>query len=589
MRKTKIVCTLGPATDSEEKIKELMLAGMDVARFNFSHGTHEEHLARYQMVCKCREELRLPVGTMLDTKGPEIRLRDFKDGKATLVPGSQFVLCAEEILGDAHRAAITHKELYKDVSPGTRILLDDGLIELKVSEVKGSDILCTVINGGGVSNHKGVNVPGVRLSLPYVSDRDREDILFGVEQGFDFLAASFVRSAKDVMEIRNILDKAGCSTMKICAKIENAEGIENIDSILKVSDSLMIARGDLGVEIPMEEIPILQKKLTKKAYLAGKPVITATQMLDSMIKNPRPTRAEATDVANAIYDGTSCIMLSGETASGKYPVEAVKTMAVIAERTEREIDYRGIFYSERDKYSSGDVTNAISHATCTTAYDLGASAIITVTQSGHTARMSSRFRPKIPIIGCTPCKSTYYHLSMSWGVVPVLVDFKDNTDDLFAHAVERSKEEGLISNGDLVIITAGVPIGISGTTNLLKVHVVGDVLVSGTGINKLSQVGTLCVARNEQEALNNFKQNDILVIPQTSNNILDLLKKASGIITETGGINSHAAIVGLTLDIPVIVGAVGATSILRSGTAVCIDAGRNIVSNVTPTGEKTIG
>lgn len=351
----------------------------------------------------------------------------------------------------------------------------------------------------------------------------------------------------------------------------------------------MIARGDLGVEIPMEEIPILQKKLTKKAYLAGKPVITATQMLDSMIKNPRPTRAEATDVANAIYDGTSCIMLSGETASGKYPVEAVKTMAVIAERTEREIDYRGIFYSERDKYSSGDVTNAISHATCTTAYDLGASAIITVTQSGHTARMSSRFRPKIPIIGCTPCKSTYYHLSMSWGVVPVLVDFKDNTDDLFAHAVERSKEEGLISNGDLVIITAGVPIGISGTTNLLKVHVVGDVLVSGTGINKLSQVGTLCVARNEQEALNNFKQNDILVIPQTSNNILDLLKKASGIITETGGINSHAAIVGLSLDIPVIVGAVGATSILRSGTAVCIDAGRNIVSNVTPTGEKTIG
>lgn len=584
MRKTKIICTLGPSTSTLEQIKDLMLAGMNVARFNFSHGTHEEQLARFQVVEQARNELGLPVAALLDTKGPEIRLKNFKNGKVTLQAGASFTLSTSDIEGDETKVAITHEDLYSDVTIGSRILLDDGLIELKVTEIAGTNIICTVINGGDISNKKGVNVPGVRLSLPFVSEKDRADIIFGVKHGFDFIAASFTRCAEDIMEIKKILEKENCRSIKIIAKIENAEGVDNMDSILKVSDGIMIARGDMGVEIPLEEVPIIQKMIIKKAYGVGKHVITATQMLDSMMKNPRPTRAEATDVANAIYDGTSCIMLSGETAAGKYPIESVKTMALIAERTERDVNYKTRFFQYHD-YSVPDVTNAISHATCTTAYDLNAAAIITVTQSGMTARMASRFRPDIPIMGCTPSVQTYRHLSMSWGVTPIMVDFKDNTDDLFCHAVEMTKRQGLVGDGDVVVITAGVPIGIAGTTNLLKVHVVGDVLVSGHGVNKLTSVGNLCVARTEEEALKNFNQNDILVIPETSNRLLELLKRASGIITEEGGEHSHAATVGLTLDIPVIIGAANATSILRSGTTVSMNADKNIVSSVTATPE----
>ena len=577
MRKTKIICTLGPASQDETVLKELILAGMNVARFNFSHGTHEEHLKKLQILRRLRDELELPVATLLDTKGPEVRLGLFKGGRAELKKGSMFVLTTEPCEGDATRSSISYAGLPGDVQPGATILLDDGLISLKVQSIEnGTDIVCTVCNGGPISDRKGVNVPGTRLSMPYLSDRDRDDLLFGIREGFDFIAASFVRTGDDVLEIRKLLESHGCHDIKIIAKIENAEGVENIDGILRVSDGIMVARGDMWVEIPFEDVPVLQKKLIKKAYMAGKQVITATQMLESMIKNPRPTRAEATDVANAIYDGTSAIMLSGETAAGAYPVEAVHTMARIAERAENDIDYRGRFYS-RSFTVREDVTNAISHATCTTAYDLGASAIITVTKSGRTARMISRFRPEMPIIGCTTEERVYRQLAMAWGVIPLLVEEQSSTDALFDHAVHRSQQAHLVCSGDLVVITAGLPLGMSGTTNMLKVHTVGDVLVSGLGANDLCAFGDVCVAKDEDEALHNFKQNDILVIPRTSNALLPLLKQASGIIVEEPGFNSHAAIVGLTLDIPVIVGAQNATRILRTGTAVLVDAAKGIV------------
>lgn len=578
MRKTKIVCTLGPATETEERIRALILAGMNVARFNFSHGTYEEHAKKLNILKKLREELHLPIAALLDTKGPEIRLGKFKDGKAELCAGELFTLTTETIEGDEHKVTVSFAGLASDVDSGSRILLDDGLIELKVISVENGDITCKVINGGPISNNKGVNVPGVRLSLPFVSEKDCNDILWGIEQGFDFIAASFARSAADILEIRKILDSKNCHNIRIIAKIENAEGVDNIDEILHVSDGVMIARGDMGVEIPLEEVPVVQKLLIKKAYTAGRQVITATQMLDSMMKNPRPTRAEATDVANAIYDGTSAIMLSGETAAGAYPIESVKTMARIAVRAEEDIDYKGRF-SKREVELRQNVTNAISHATCTTAHDLGAAAIITVTKSGKTARMISKFRPAVGVIGGTTNPVVYRQMNLSWGVTPILMDEKGSADDLFQHAVDVARNEGLVQNGDLVVITAGVPLGISGTTNLLKVHLVGDVLVSGQGVNSLTAIGNICVAHNEDEALTNFKQGDILVIPQTTNNILSLLKKATGIVTEAEGLNSHASIVGLSLDIPVLVGAKHATDILKSGTNVTIDAARGIVCN----------
>lgn len=582
MRKTKIICTLGPASSDENTIKELALAGMDVARFNFSHGTHEEHLQRFNVVDKIRKSLVKPIGTLLDTKGPEIRLCRFENSKAFLKTNSNFTLKAHlDQLGNDHECEITYADLYKDISVGSKILLDDGLIELKVTKIDGSDIICTVINGGEISDRKSINIPGLAISLPFISQRDYDDIVFGIKTGFDFIAASFTRTAEDIMEIRHILDEHKCNTIKIIAKIENAQGVNNIDEILRISDGIMIARGDMGVEIPLEEVPIIQKQLIKKAYMAGKHVITATQMLDSMMKNPRPTRAEATDVANAIYDGTSAIMLSGETAAGKYPIEAVKTMALIATRTEEDVDYKARYFAsdDIDSDTAHDITHAISHATCTTAYDINAAAIITVTQSGHTARMCSRFRTDKPIIACTPSINTFRQLSMSWGVTPLIIDYRDNYEDLFSHAIDAVKNAGFVQDGELVVITAGVPIGISGTTNLLKVQMVGNVILRGQSVNKKSAIATLCVCKDESQAISNFKNGDILVIPKTSNNILHLLKKASGIITEEIGMNSHGAIVGMALDIPVIIGAVNATSILKTGTTVLIDAENGIVRN----------
>lgn len=578
MRKTKIICTLGPATKDEEVVRALMLNGMNVARFNFSHGDYAQHETNMEMIKKLRTELNLPIATLLDTKGPEIRIGNFKNKKVTLQQDNLFILTTDDILGDENKVSVSYKNLPKDIHIGSKVLLDDGLIELKVVNIEGNEIVCKVINGGDISDHKGVNIPGHALSMPYMSEKDRNDIIFGIKHEFDFIAASFTRCADDIMQIRQILDEYKCTTMRIIAKIENADGVANIDDILRVSDGIMVARGDMGVEIPYEEIPVLQKILIKKGYKAGKQVITATQMLESMIHNPRPTRAETTDIANAIYDGTSAIMLSGETAAGDYPVEALKAMALIAERTENDIDY-GKRFSAHGNDSSQDVTNAISHATCTVAYDLGAKAIVTVTQSGQTARMISKFRPQVPIIGCSAIPAVYRQMNLSWGVVPLMIETKTNIDDLFEHAADAARKAGYVKDGDLIAITCGAPLGISGTTNLLKVHVVGDILVTGRGVTSGTTCGKVCACRDVEEALKKFNQGDILVIPETDNRILSLMKKCSGIITEEDGLSSHAAIVGMALDIPVIIGAKNATRILKSGTTIRIDASKGLVSN----------
>lgn len=469
MRKTKIICTIGPASEQEDKLRELMLAGMNVARFNFSHGTHKEQLAKYNRVLKVRKEMGLPVATLLDTKGPEIRLKDFEGGKVELKEDQTFVLTTEDVMGTAERASITYTNLKNDINEGMTILIDDGLIEMVVEKIEDTEIICRVINGGYVSNHKGVNVPGAILSMPYISPVDREDIIFGAEHGFDFLAASFARTKDDILQVRRIIEECG-SRMKIIAKIENMQGINNLEEILEVSDGIMVARGDMGVEVPMEEVPILQKKMIKMAVAKGKHVITATQMLESMIKNPRPTRAEVTDIANAIYDGTTAIMLSGESAAGLYPVEAVRTMARIAERAEKDIDYRSRLQKRQTQAGQKpDITTAISYATCSVAMDLKAAAIITVTMSGFTANMISRYKPECRIIGCTMDEKVFRQENLLWGVTPLMIGMEHTTDELFEEAVFRSKQAGLIKSGDTVVITAGVPLGIQGKTDMIHV------------------------------------------------------------------------------------------------------------------------
>lgn len=467
MRKTKIICTIGPASESEEKLEELMKAGMDMARFNFSHGTQEEQKVKLERVRKVAAKLNLPIATMIDTKGPEIRLRDFEGGKAELVAGQKFVLTTEEILGNHERASISYKGLINDAKEGMHILIDDGLILLKVDHITDTEIQCTVVNGGKVSNHKGVNVPGAVLSMPYINEVDKSDILFGIENGYDYLAASFVRCKEDVLELRKILNDHE-SHMKIISKIESTQGIEDIDGIISVSDGIMVARGDMGVEVAMEEVPVLQKEMIKKTIAQGKIVVTATQMLESMIHNPRPTRAEVTDVANAIYDGTTAIMLSGESAAGQYPVQAVETMARIAERAEQDIDYKGRMQRIQENGET-DITTAISHACCTTAMDLKAKAIITVTMSGFTAGMISRYKPSCPIIGCTVNQRVWRQLNVLWGVIPLRIEEQETTNALFDKAVATAKEHGLVEKGDTVVLTAGVPLGISGRTNMIRV------------------------------------------------------------------------------------------------------------------------
>ena len=576
MRKTKIICTLGPSTDKGDVMKQMILAGMDVARFNFSHGTHEEQKARLDKLKALRDEMQRPVAALLDTKGPEIRLRDFKDGRAQLKKGQYFTLTTRELDGDETICSITYKELPQDVKPGDSILLDDGLIGLTVDHIDETGIVCVVNNDGSVSNHKGVNVPGAKLSMPYMSAKDRDDILFGIEQGFDFIAASFVRRAADVLEIRQLLESQKCDFIKIIAKIENQEGVDNIDEILSVSDGVMVARGDMGVEIDFTEIPIIQKDIISRCYSVGKPVITATQMLDSMMVNPRPTRAEITDVANAIYDGTSAIMLSGETAAGAWPVEAVHTMGAIAERTESDINYRKRLVN-RPAENHLSVAAAIAHAACTTAIDIKANAILTVTKSGETARLLAKYRSDTPVYACVMTPQVYRQLAICWGVTPLFMDYAHNTDEMIDKAVATTKAAGFIHDGDLVVITAGVPVGISGTTNMIKAHLVGDALLTGIGVGNQNVSGKVHLCRTTEEA-NKCKAGEVLVVTSTNNDMMAALHRCSAIIAEEPGLNSHAAIVGLTLNKPGIVGAAGALRKLHDGQDISVDSERGVIN-----------
>ena len=576
IRKTKIVCTMGPNLFEKGLVPDLMKAGMNVARFNFSHGTYETHKQYHDEVVRIAGELKLPVATLLDTKGPEVRVKSFREGRVTLQPGQLFTLTTDEVEGDESRVSITYKNLPQDVKIGGPILIDDGLIGMTVEKIEGSNIVCRVSNGGVVSNNKGVNIPGVHLTMPFISEKDYNDILFAIKEGFDFIAASFTRSADDILQIRHILQEHGGTGIRIIAKIENMEGVENIDEILRVVDGVMVARGDLGVEIPLEDVPALQKELIQRCLALGKPVITATQMLDSMIKNPRPTRAEATDVANAIYDGTSAIMLSGETAVGAYPVEAVKTMVKIA--LAAEADLKNIRGFTRAGASATDVTNAISHATVTSAQDLNASAIITVSMSGSTPRTISRYRPRSVIVGCTSNPRVWRQMGLYWGTVPLMIEAQTNTDALFEHAVDAAVEAGIVRDGELVVLTAGVPLGISGTTNLMKVHVVGRMLVTGTGLHGGRKTAPLCVIRDLEADAPTFDDGDVIVCKQTSGAMYALLRKAGGLVLEDGNPEGHGAIVGQTLDIPVIIGAKHATEILKSGAVVTIDGQKGTVS-----------
>ena len=573
-KKTKIVCTLGPVSQSEETLTKLIENGLNVCRFNFSHGSHEEHKERMDIVKKVRDELKKPVAILLDTKGPEIRTGNFADPEVFLEEGSKFIITMADVIGNKEMCTVSYKGLAEDVVEGDIILIDDGLVGLKVENVVGEEIHCVVENSGIVKNHKGVNVPGVKINLPALTPKDISDIEFGITQGIDFIAASFVRKASDVLAIREVLENNNATDIQIISKIENQEGVDNLDEILQVSDGLMVARGDLGVEIPTEDIPIVQKQMIKKCNALGKPVITATQMLDSMIRNPRPTRAEVTDVANAIYDGTDAIMLSGETAAGKYPVEAVKVMAAIAKRIEETLDYDTILRSKG--LNNTNVTDAISYATCTTAKSLTASGIVTSTSSGYTARMVSKFRPKTPIIAATPNERTSRQLSLSWGVYTVMCEQAENTDDLIDNSIEASKNEGYIHEGELVVITTGVPTGVSGTTNLIKVQVISEEICQGIGIGRTTVEGLVRFVKSGQTC-ENFNEGDILVTTMTDKDMNPYIEKAAAIVTQEGGMTSHAAIVGINLGKPVIVSAESILSKVEDGELITVDTTRGAV------------
>ena len=581
MRKTKIICTLGPSTDKEGVLRDLIANGMNVARFNFSHGSHEEHLGRLEKLKALREELGKPVAALLDTKGPEIRLKDFKNGVENLVAGQTFTLTTRDVEGTNEICSITYKDLPMDVEPNGTIMLDDGLIKLQIQTVNDTDIVCTVLNSGKIKNKKGVNVPGVHLSMPYMSQRDKDDIIFGIQQGYDFIAASFVRTAQDVYDIRNLLNQYD-SNIRIIAKIENREGVNNIDSILAAADAVMVARGDLGVEIDFTELPGIQKTIIDRSFSFGKPIVTATQMLDSMIVNPRPTRAEISDVANAIYDGTSAIMLSGETAAGAYPVEALKTMSAIAERTEQE----GFHLRSRTMDSNPgkiSVSDATAHAACLTARDVNAAAIVTVSESGTTARLLSKYRPQQPIIACVMREQVQRQLSLSWGITPLMMSLAHSTDELIEMSTALAKENGYLHNGELAVVTAGVPVGVSGTTNMIKIHMVGNCLATGVGVgpeNNAVASGKACVCRTMDEVRAKFKPGMVLVVPSTSNEMLSFVRDAAALVVEEPGLNSHAAIAGKALLKPTVVGAAGATSHIRDGLMVAVDCAHGSVQRL---------
>ena len=583
MRKTKIICTLGPSTDQEGVLRELVANGMNVARFNFSHGSHEEHLGRFEKLKAIREELGKPVAALLDTKGPEIRLKDFKNGTEMLEAGQTFTLTTREVEGTKEICSVTYKDLPHDVHEGGTIMLDDGLIMLRIEKVTDTDITCTVLNSGKIKTKKGVNVPGVHLSMPYLSQKDREDIIFGIQNGFDFIAASFVRTAQDVYDIRNLLNEYD-SNIRIIAKIENREGVNNIDSILSAADAVMVARGDLGVEIDFTELPGIQKNIIDRSFSFGKPIVTATQMLDSMMVNPRPTRAEISDVANAIYDGTSAIMLSGETAAGAYPVEALKTMSAIAERTENEPHYRDERFKDA-AHGQISVSDATAHAACLTARDVNAAAIVTVSESGNTARLLSKYRPTQPIIACVMNEQVQRQLSLSWGITTLLMGPAKSTDELIEMSTALAQKNGYLHNGELAVVTAGVPVGVSGTTNMIKIHMVGNCLSTGVGVGRenadlTSASGKACVCRTLDEVRAKFKPGMVLVVPSTTNEMLEYVRDAAALVVEEAGLNSHAAIAGKALLKPTIVGALGACSHIRDGLDIAVDCAHGSVQRL---------
>ncbi len=583
MRKTKIICTLGPSTDKGDVLRELIANGMNVARFNFSHGSYEEHGGRLANLKALREELGKPVAALLDTKGPEIRLKEFKNGVEMLEAGQTFTLTTREVEGTKEICSITYKDLPHDVHEGGTIMLDDGLIMLRIEKVTDTDITCTVLNNGKIKTKKGVNVPGVHLSMPYLSQKDREDIIFGIQNGFDFIAASFVRTAQDVYDIRNLLNEYD-SNIRIIAKIENREGVNNIDSILSAADAVMVARGDLGVEIDFTELPGIQKNIIDRSFSFGKPIVTATQMLDSMMVNPRPTRAEISDVANAIYDGTSAIMLSGETAAGAYPVEALKTMSAIAERTENEPHYRDERFKDA-AHGQISVSDATAHAACLTARDVNAAAIVTVSESGNTARLLSKYRPTQPIIACVMDEQVQRQLSLSWGITSLLMGPAKSTDELIEMSTALAQKNGYLHNGELAVVTAGVPVGVSGTTNMIKIHMVGNCLSTGVGVGRenadlTSASGKACVCRTLDEVRAKFKPGMVLVVPSTTNEMLEYVRDAAALVVEEAGLNSHAAIAGKALLKPTIVGALGACSHIRDGLDIAVDCAHGSVQRL---------
>ena len=583
MRKTKIICTLGPSTDKGDVLRELIANGMNVARFNFSHGSYEEHGGRLANLKALREELGKPVAALLDTKGPEIRLKEFKNGVEMLEAGQTFTLTTREVEGTKEICSVTYKDLPHDVHEGGTIMLDDGLIMLRIEKVTDTDITCTVLNSGKIKTKKGVNVPGVHLSMPYLSQKDREDIIFGIQNGFDFIAASFVRTAQDVYDIRNLLNEYD-SNIRIIAKIENREGVNNIDSILSAADAVMVARGDLGVEIDFTELPGIQKNIIDRSFSFGKPIVTATQMLDSMMVNPRPTRAEISDVANAIYDGTSAIMLSGETAAGAYPVEALKTMSAIAERTENEPHYRDERFKDA-AHGQISVSDATAHAACLTARDVNAAAIVTVSESGNTARLLSKYRPTQPIIACVMDEQVQRQLSLSWGITSLLMGPAKSTDELIEMSTALAQKNGYLHNGELAVVTAGVPVGVSDTTNMIKIHMVGNCLSTGVGVGRenadlTSASGKACVCRTLDEVRAKFKPGMVLVVPSTTNEMLEYVRDAAALVVEEAGLNSHAAIAGKALLKPTIVGALGACSHIRDGLDIAVDCAHGSVQRL---------
>ncbi|HAP2761076.1 TPA: pyruvate kinase [Enterococcus faecalis] len=577
MKKTKIVCTIGPASESVDMLVNLINAGMNVCRLNFSHGDYEEHGARIKNIREAVKITGKRVAILLDTKGPEIRTNDMENGAITMKIGDSVRISMTEVLGTNEKISITYPELINDVNVGSHILLDDGLIDLEVTDIDrdANEIVTVVKNEGVLKNKKGVNVPGVSVNLPGITEKDANDIRFGIGQGIDFIAASFVRRASDVLEITKILEEENATHIQIIPKIENQEGIDNIDEILKVSDGLMVARGDMGVEIPTEDVPVVQKALIKKCNALGKPVITATQMLDSMQRNPRPTRAEANDVANAIYDGTDAVMLSGETAAGDYPLEAVQTMARIAVRTEETLVNQDSFALKL--YSKTDMTEAIGQSVGHTARNLGIQTIVAATESGHTARMISKYRPKAHIVAITFSEQKARSLSLSWGVYATVADKPSSTDEMFNLASKVSQEEGYASEGDLIIITAGVPVGEKGTTNLMKIQMIGSKLVQGQGVGEEAIIAKAVVAGTAEEAVAKATEGAILVTKTTDKEYMPAIEKASALVVEEGGLTSHAAVVAIAQNIPVIVGAADATSLINNDEVITVDPRRGIV------------